>query len=165
MSIAFISLSMIFTIVLVIWVYTDADEHGQDGLLWAILVFFLGIPAVIVYVLFFRQGIAPPIRHKAVNRNEDFLIRAKYTSRARRSSANGDSGAKSAPGGPDAGFVDPEVERMIADGRFADARRYVDDMIKIAREMSDRKAEADWRRYTNRIAQAATRPKLRSRTP
>lgn len=38
-------------LVLAIWVYKDAKKRGMNGILWALIVFFLGIIGLIIYLL------------------------------------------------------------------------------------------------------------------
>lgn len=38
-------------ILILIWVYQDAESRGMDGLLWALIVFFLNIIGLILYLL------------------------------------------------------------------------------------------------------------------
>jgi len=42
-------------ILILIWVYQDAESRGMDGLLWAIIVFFLNIIGLILYLVV-REG-------------------------------------------------------------------------------------------------------------
>jgi len=38
-------------ILILIWVYQDAESRGMDGLLWALIVFFLNIIGLILYLV------------------------------------------------------------------------------------------------------------------
>lgn len=53
----------LFGILILIWVYHDAESRGMDGLLWAIIVFFLNIIGLILYLVV-REGrvLTPPQR-------------------------------------------------------------------------------------------------------
>ncbi|MDO9538242.1 MAG: hypothetical protein Q7J68_07980 [Thermoplasmata archaeon] len=44
-------------IYLCVWVYRDAEKRGSSGALWAVLVFFFGWIALIIWLL-----VRPPIR-------------------------------------------------------------------------------------------------------
>ncbi len=142
-------------ILLAIWIYNDAEEHNQDGIVWAIMVFVFTIPALMIYFLFFRQGIAPPVKHKAISRNEDFLIRAKYASHK----SNGSERSQD-----DTGFSDPELDRLIEAGKLSEARAHLEEMVKIAREMNDNETVRNYSRYRSRIVAASTRSSGRSTT-
>ena len=45
-------------ILILIWVYQDAESRGMDGLLWALIVFFLNIIGLILYLVA-RESRAP----------------------------------------------------------------------------------------------------------
>ena len=49
-------LPWIIWIILAIWVYKDAEKRGKSGVLWFIIVFFLGIIGLIVWLV-----VRPPI--------------------------------------------------------------------------------------------------------
>jgi hypothetical protein len=149
----------ILSVVLAIWIYLDAEIHGQDGILWAIIVFFLSIPALIVYFLFFRQGIAPAEPHRAVNRNEDFLIRRKYltgeAAEERKSFLYGkEVQAAGTLGRPDPGFEDRELEHLIKSGQIAAARKYLTEMLQMAKEMNDEQGRMNYLQYEAMIERA-----------
>jgi hypothetical protein len=38
-------------IIVAIWVYKDAESRGANGVLWAIIVFFLGLIGLIIYIV------------------------------------------------------------------------------------------------------------------
>ena len=38
-------------LVLAIWVYKDAEKHSMSGILWALIVFFLGLIGLIIYLV------------------------------------------------------------------------------------------------------------------
>ncbi len=156
MSTGFFAIGAIFQVLLVIWVYMDADEHGQDGFIWAVIVLFFGLPALVVYFLFFRQGIAPPRKHKAVSRSEDFTIRARYTGGRGKQDMVGSNGNRREAGvAADPDFTDPDLDRLIAQGKLSEAREWLNDMVEIAKEMNDSKAVRNYRQYQARIDRAA----------
>jgi len=47
-------------ILILIWVYQDAESRGMDGLLWAIIVFFLNIIGLILYLVVREGGVLMP---------------------------------------------------------------------------------------------------------
>lgn len=141
----FIGLGTVIGLILALWVYIDAQDHGQDGLVWAVIVFFLQIPALIVYFLFFRQGIAPAEKHTAVSRSDDFLYRSKYRTQDLSGDRKKATMAGVAP--PDPDFSDPELERLISERKLSEARGYLKDMIQIAREMNDQKSLRNYKKY------------------
>jgi membrane protease YdiL (CAAX protease family) len=48
-------------LVLAIWVYKDAEKRGMSGILWALIVFFLGIIGLIIYLVIrsSNKGLTP----------------------------------------------------------------------------------------------------------
>ena len=48
-------------ILILFWVYQDAESHGMSGLLWAIIVFFLNIIGLILYLVV-REGKVIPVQ-------------------------------------------------------------------------------------------------------
>ncbi len=42
---------LIVDIALAIWTKKDADKRGANGTLWAVLVFFFGLVALVIYLL------------------------------------------------------------------------------------------------------------------
>ena len=49
-------------ILILIWVYQDAESRGMDGLLWALIVFFLNIIGLVLYLVVRESRIAPSQR-------------------------------------------------------------------------------------------------------
>ncbi len=41
----------LFWILISVWVYNDAERHGMSGILWALLVFFGNLIALIIYLI------------------------------------------------------------------------------------------------------------------
>lgn len=52
-------ISFVLWIVLAVWIYDDAKKRGESGGLWVLLVLFLGIIAIIIWLI-----IRPPIGGK-----------------------------------------------------------------------------------------------------
>ena len=53
----------IISILLMIWVYRDAESRGMSGVLWLIIMLVLGIIGLIIYLVVRKdktQGRAPP---------------------------------------------------------------------------------------------------------
>lgn len=58
---------LIIWIFVVVWVYKDAEKRGKSGVLWAIIVFFLGIIGLIIWFVVRPKQIAgagygPPVQ-------------------------------------------------------------------------------------------------------
>lgn len=56
--IPFVLIWFIVGILILIWVYKDAESRGMDGLMWALIVFFLNIIGLILYLVA-RESRAP----------------------------------------------------------------------------------------------------------
>ena len=144
------------SVVIAVWLYFDAEEHSMDGITWAVLGFFLNILAVIIYLAFYRGYVGRAREHKAIHGDGDILHWKQFgTDRpGTRASQTG-----SAPGvlDGDRDFIDDEVEALIEQGQFAKAREYVNDMIKMAKEMNDSQGVKNYKLYLTAIAEAVTR--------
>ena len=152
--IAFIELAII------VWIYNDAESNYNSGCLWLILVWFFGPLALIAYLIIsFRDKRI--VDHRAVNRSDDFEYRSRYRPSTRPTPII--YGAKlSQPeiSSPDPGFVDEAAEKLIRDGKLSEARQHVKDMMAVAREMSDQRMIANYRKYEAKIAEASKRTSL-----
>jgi hypothetical protein len=42
---------LVVWIIVAIWAYKDAEKRGMNGLLWALVVFFLGLIGLIIYIV------------------------------------------------------------------------------------------------------------------
>ena len=140
-------ISLIIHIMILMWVYSDAEANGNSGCLWAILVFFFGIWALAIYLIFIR-GVSAIPRRSAVDRNMDL----QYRSQTRQSPARTPDRSRVEA---DANYYAPELDRLIELRKFSEARSYLNDMQKMAREMNDLKALANYASYEARISQAA----------
>jgi hypothetical protein len=47
----FVAAALIFWLVVIIWVYRDAEKHGLSGPLWAVIVFFVHVVGLLIYLL------------------------------------------------------------------------------------------------------------------
>ena len=51
-SVSFLSLLLlVFWIVIIVWVYRDAERRGMNGMLWALLVFIGNLIGLIIYLI------------------------------------------------------------------------------------------------------------------
>ncbi|MFH1675506.1 MAG: hypothetical protein ABIC40_00675 [bacterium] len=148
----FAILALVVNIMILSWVYNDAETNGNSGCLWAFLVFFFGIWALAVYLFFIKGPSAAPHR-SSVDRSSDLQYRAQ--------SRGSGQFSEPTPIKADASYYDPELDRMIENGDFKGAREYLRDMQKMAREMNDSKALANYAAYEQRIARAASKAPTR----
>lgn len=129
------------TALLIVWIYGDAELHGQDGAFWAVIVLFFSLPGAMVYFFFFRHGFAIKFGKKPA---ESRPPRAVHPVVPR------------GPTQPDTGFFDEELDLLISEGRFDDARAYLEKTVRIMREMGDEKGLANYLQYEWRIERAAS---------
>ena len=54
-------LFFIVWIIITVWVYKDAESRGASGVLWAVIVFFLGIIGLIIYIVIRPSGEKDPL--------------------------------------------------------------------------------------------------------
>jgi hypothetical protein len=144
--------TLVINVALVVWVYNDAERKGEDGGLWVAIVLIGGLAGLIAYILV--SG-GPALPQKPIVLDEDYderAIRAKYRSGGKEMP----DVWKGSPGDP--GFSDPELDRLLAEKDFNGARTYLRDMQKIAREMNDAKALANYAKYENKIMRASSAP-------
>ncbi len=55
-----ILLPFIIGILIAIWVYKDAEKRGKSGIVWFLVVFFLGIIGLIIWLVVRPKEIPPP---------------------------------------------------------------------------------------------------------
>jgi hypothetical protein len=154
-------ISLVIWIAILVWVYNSAEENFNAGCLWFIIVFLFPFLGLVIYLIVYLTSQRPAPRHRAVNRNADFNIRAAYTDRNGSSSGQPPSGQWGHAGGssrgikPDPAFRDEDLDRMIAAGRLSEAREYLRDMKSLAREMNDTTTLNNYSQYDRKIANAS----------
>ncbi len=155
--------AFIIWIAVLAWVYLDAQEKGRSGCLWVFVVFFSGFLGLAVYLLFFH-GSPVVQRHQAVNRSEDIKYRSMYRSEEFRGSQSPQKsyGSGTQPSlRADPAFVDEELERLLKEKKFSDARAYLKDMQEMAVEMNDKQGQANYKQYEARINRVASKTKIK----
>lgn len=165
-NILLIYAGFIIHIAIIIWIYNDAETHNNTGLIWVLLVIFFPFLAVVVYLVLFRgASIGPARQHKAVGRNEDFNIRAKYTARYKKGrGTTGDTGGTMAGTAPAViDFTDITLDRLLEDGKLSDARAYLEDMLQVAKDMNDEEGLKNYSSYQTKIASAQKRGTKKTR--
>jgi hypothetical protein len=149
---------VIIHLVVCAWVYIDAQDRDQVGVLWALISFVLPIIGLAIYLLIFHTGQGKA--HKAINRNEEFQLRSSTRqSLLPESKAPQPRQQARQPENesmPDNEFSDEELDRLISESRFRSAREYLKGMIEMAREMRDSQMLANYELYNARIYRAET---------
>ena len=139
--------------IIVLWgyiaysVYVDAEKRGLPAVPWAIAVFLTGLIVLLIYHLIARNY---PVR----NQGDFGFSRSGFSQSGQNTGTwqgpkGGQSGANPVP---DSNFVDDHLERLIEDGNSREARAHLNDMLQLAREMNDKQAMANYRKYEKRIA-------------
>ena len=139
---------VIFTVLLVIWVYYDAEHKGQSGLLWALVVLFFSVMGVLAYVLL--SGPSDDAITVNVDTEDEFEIRAKYLKKSR---AAGKFPQDLKNTIADSNFTDPYLDRLMMKEKFDEAISYLKGMQKMHRDMNDAKGLANYNQYEERIAE------------
>ncbi len=144
---------MIIQLVICAWVYIDAQDRDQVGVLWALICFVLPIIGLAIYLLIFHTGQGKA--HQAINRNEEFQLRSTHRqSLLPKSKAPPPRHQARQPENesiPDNEFYDEELDRLISESSFRSAREYLRDMIEMAKEMRDSQMLANYEQYNARI--------------
>ena len=98
---------------------------------------------LIRYVVRVRKGIQPSSRAPSI-----------YNGVYDRKESPSLTGASPESGDPE--FRDEELERLIEDGELIAARKYLREVIQVAREMNEMKVVRNYEQYEARISKAAT---------
>ncbi len=154
MDLIFLRIAVIFLWAFIsIRVYYHAKERGLPAVGWALLVFFTGLLVLLLYYLFARNY--EPLSEIGGVTDRGFASTYRpgkhYQDRAFMPYGAPGPGAETA----DPDFVDEELERLINEGDLREARRYLNDMMQIAREVHDKKGLLNLRTYEKRIADAS----------
>ncbi|MCK4720997.1 PLDc_N domain-containing protein [bacterium] len=154
----YLSSSILFAIVAMV----DCGNTGQDPVVWGLIVLFFNLPGLLVYFFIARANFAPTRKHKAISRTQDVEIRARYASRGDPDELATLGTMAPNPGGipeskGDFGFVDENLEKLINEGKFSEAKTYHDDLVAVANEMNDRDTIRNLKRYEIRISKGLMR--------
>jgi len=134
-------------LIIVYYLYTRAEEYGQSGCLWALFGFFFPIPVVIIFLL--------------VNMNAESRGRGR---RGEQYITHGGVYGSQLPGPmqqaqkhttPDPDFRDDHLESLIEEGQLSEARKYMREMIDMARSMHDEAGLRNYAQYEPKINKAA----------
>ena len=134
-------------LIIVYYLYTRAEEYGQSGCLWALLGLFFPIPVVVIFLL---------INMNAGSRGRGRRGDDCYT---RGGVYGGQQGGamQQAPkhAAPDPFFRDDHLESLIEQGQLSEARKYMREMIDMARGMHDEAGLRNYAQYEPKINKAA----------
>ena len=143
-----------YLLVIVLWIYIAtrvyhrAEELGMSATLWAIIVFLFSLLALLI----FWAVSSDVARKQAAGGTAGYPI---------HSGVYGGQSAGQAPapeartGPPDPDFRDEHLEELIEDGKLSEARKYLREMINMAREMNDQTGLRNYANYEPKINKAA----------
>lgn len=134
--------SAIFWAIAGIIVYYDAAARGHDpACVWGCVVFLFGAIPLFIYFIY-RLMNKPERRERRYEPSSTYTPPGGYQSREPAIKA-------------DSGYFDPELDRLIDERKFSEARAYLREMLQMAREMGDLKGQANLGKYESKINQAA----------
>ena len=154
----YISSSILFAIVAMV----DCGETGQDPVAWGLIVLFFNLPGLLVYFFIARANFAPTRKYKAISRVDDEKIRDLYASRGDPADlATQGTMASNLGGIPESkgniSFVDENLEKLLDEGKFREAKTYHDDLVAVANEMNDPDTIRNLKKYEIRISKGLMR--------
>ena len=140
-------IALVIEFVIVYFLYTRAEEYGQSGCLWALFGFFFPVPAVVIFLLV-NMGSGRTPRER---RSERYINPGIY---------GGQPGEPAQPqmprhGTPDPFFRDDHLDALIEEGHLSEARKYLREMIDMARSMHDEAGLRNYAQYEPKINKAA----------
>ncbi len=131
---------------IIYYIYTKAERYGMNGVLWGIAACLLPIPTLIVFLI-----ITYNLEMMHLQRDHE-----KTGERILKGNA-----IRMKPGQmilpyqpPKDDFKDEEMERLIAEGEYDEARKYLLKMLNVAREMGDAQSSNNYLIYEKRIEDA-----------
>jgi hypothetical protein len=155
--ITYILLSFLAFLFILLFLYTKAERIGMNGALWVLVGFFLPIPTLIVFLII-------TYNHEAMRLGRDMEKRGERILKG--SSIGMRPGQLTIPYEPPRNdFKDVEIEQLIAEGDFDEARKYLLKMLKIAREVGDGQSESNFMLYEQRIEDAEKASKEGNHSP
>ena len=133
-------------------VYYDQRLNGRSGVGWACLVFFTGGWGFLVYILFNRDTLqlaAQRFRGKSLEDKLESTIERPARIRPDQSELGLPPTIKIEAGG----FSDQQLEALMSEGKPSAARRYLENILKVAKEMGDEDTIEKYRKYAERFAE------------
>lgn len=141
-------------LVLALWifiatrVYHRAEELDMNATVWAIVVFLFGIIALIIF-MFASWGAANAQKQRGM---AGYPVRGGVYG-GQPTGQGPMPAARTGP--PDPDFRDEWLDELITDGKLSEARKYLREMIDMARSMGDQTGVRNYAQYEPRINKAA----------
>jgi len=135
--------------VVAIYVYSDAEKNDMPGCLWAVIVFLFGLLAFLIYLAIKYSGASS-------RRQKDYYPKSGGVYGSAPPPSTQDPRASGyEPTKLDPDFRDEYLEGLIEDGKFSASRKYLREMIQMAREMNDEGGVRNYAQYEVKINKAA----------
>jgi len=155
LNVIFMFIFGLLPLLLLFWIYNNAEENGHGGCLWVILVLIFGYAALAVYLIFF-SGLISNRQHRAPDRNEDLQYRSMYrtepaSAATQYSNVYGAASPMMSAPETDLDFSDEQLDKLIRNGKTKEARAHLNDMISIAKEMGNRQQAANYKKYESKV--------------
>jgi len=132
--------------VIAVFVYADAEKHDMPGALWAIIVFLFALLGLLIYFAVKYSG-------RRERNGGQYIPRSGGVYGA--PPPGQDQMGKVEPTKPDPYYRDDYLDGLIEDGKFSAARKYLREMIQMAREMNDEGGVRNYAQYEVKINKAA----------
>ncbi len=144
--------TIIIHIALAAIVYHDSRLNGRSGIGWAFVVFLTGVWGFIAYILLSRDTLKlAAIRFKRKSLKER-LTSPTYKPREDRPDRSGHAlppEIKIEP--PTDSFIDHQLESLIDEGKLPAARKHLDNVLKVAKELGDEETIGTYERYEQKL--------------
>jgi len=128
---------------IICYLYKKANEHGLSGIIWALGGLFLHVFGLLLFVYLTSEKDHVNTGNGASVEAEHAVLRFP-----------GDPAPEPVISESTDEFHDGEIEKLMEEKRFNDARKLLIKMLKVARDMKDEDAVADYRQYDARIDEA-----------
>ncbi len=128
---------------IIYYLYRKANEHGLNGIIWALGGLFLHIFGLLLFTYLTTEKDQVNVRNGAPAVAEHRELRFPW-----------DPAPEPEIPEPTEEFHDEEIEKLIGEKRFNDARKLLMSMLNVARDMRDEDAIKNLQPYDERIDEA-----------
>ncbi len=142
----------IFTIAGAVIVYFDCQLNSRNGIIWAIFVYLTGLWGLLAYFILYTDTLkTAALRLRGIN------IAERVSSPVSKS-VNGISDEDSLLPFSDLIYTDPKLDEIFKRGDMDEARRYLDNVYKVADEMGDSETRSKYKKYEDRFTSDDSNP-------
>ena len=146
------TLTLVLHLCLAALVYYDQRMNGRSGVGWAFLVFLLGVWGILIYILFNRDTLQLAGRRVRGKSLEEKLTSTTYRADKDRPDYS-ELGLRPLIKIETDGFSDQKLETLLRDSELAAAREYLENILRIAREMGDEDTVEKYKKYGERLTE------------